>query len=168
MNKIFLFILLITCFFYQASAQFTITTAGVSAEQDAKNFITIEVPGVSQADLFKRSQAYLSGLQDNTMSFIASDRIDLTGSTESIIRETNKNAAMFNLEYTWDLEFKDSRVKISSPAYKLTNQGENRLDPSVYDAKGKLRLPYTKTDLEDYFNNFITEFKAAINNNKGE
>lgn len=168
MKRISLFILLITCIFYQASAQFTITTAGVAAEQDSKNFITIEVPGVSQAYLFKRSQVYLSGLPDNTTSVSANDRIDLIGSTESIIREANKNAAMFNIEYTWEFEFKDGRIKITSPSYKLTNEGENRLDPSIYDSKGKLRLPYTKTDLEDYFNNFIAEFRAAINNNKSE
>ena len=70
-----------------------------------------------------------------------------------------------SMKYTTELRFKDGKVRFEITALSITTDSGNSVGFSgsiwkvypIYNKKnGKLRLPETKTELENYFNNKIT------------
>lgn len=170
-----LFVLATVC---SSFAQFVVTPNGLEKnEVDGNEYYVIEVPGISQSELYTRTlqfitQTYVSP-KDVISSKIENETISVTG-RQTIFYD-------FNVLYKLVFRFKDGRVRFDIPQiismkkyddgkeYELTfnkarTQGQNIY---IFNNKGELRgmaIPNYKYDIENLFNSLFNSYTASIMN----
>jgi hypothetical protein len=151
---------------------FELTPSGLRSTKDtSKNYIVIDLPGKSKAEIFKQTQIFMNRSfvsPKDVMSIVEGESVTITGYAEKEVHRTNNH--VFNTDYTMTFEFKDGKMKISSPAIKLTTTfyqkpqtlylvANNSITGDVmgiWNEKLKLKSLTAKTDIENYFNSFIS------------
>jgi hypothetical protein len=157
--------------------KFELTPKGfVSTTDTSKEYIVIEVSGKSKADLFKKLELYVNKTfvsPKDVISKVDNESITLNGYAERAIRRNGMH--VFNMNYTINFEFKDGKIKVSSPTFRLTtyttkkqnlwlvsNNSFDGSDLGIYNTKYKLKSDMAKEDLEKYFDNFISKLSSYL------
>lgn len=165
---------------FAQSKIFILTPKGlVNATDTAKDFIVIDAPGKSQSDLYKSALVYFSSTYispKDVISKVENEVLSINGYQEGVVHE-NRLADPFNLNYTVVLKFKDGKVKIESPSFRMnvglrtkylvyTGFSMDGHDSGLYGKNGKVKSERAIGDLEKFFNDFVSKYTASINNSK--
>jgi hypothetical protein len=183
MKQTFLFSLFSILGFYADAQKYIVTPNGlVNADDTTKRYVVIYIDSLSAKELYKRSYKFIGQTWKNPE--IAKD-----GKKEGeylYVRIFAKNALTakgsfgikFNLDlrYSLHLNFKDDKIKYEivdlemndispysedTPFYIKSNSALSR---SIFDKDGTLieKQKSVKKQLENYFNNQITELKDQL------
>jgi hypothetical protein len=176
-----LILILMLCLTYGAvnAQKFVVTPEGLVSEPDNKDFVVIEFPGKTAAQLYAEANKYIQKIYANP------DKV-IKGKVENeyirfdthIGRLFYLNAGMGtknygSVDYTTQIDFKDGKVKLSFPSVDLTpeNPGakfdigwkhEGMMNPGIYDKKGGVKQPDAKAEIEKYFNNIVAEITSYL------
>lgn len=174
MKAIYTFLLAIvfTLPLFAQDKYFELTPNGfVSVTDTSKNFVVLDFDGKSQSELFKKflitiTTDYRS--PQDVISKVENEVITINGIESKAIRR-NKLGHNFDINYTVSIHFKDGKVKIDAPTFKLTTFTDklqtlhlnwtriniNGSDLGIYGKKGKLNSEMAKNDLENMFNKLV-------------
>ena len=167
------FLILLVAMPVFASAQFKLTPGGfVSAADTTKNYVVIDAPGVSQADLYKRTLIYLSkqfASPKDAISIIDNESITIN----SIDNVGVRGFSNFLVNYTINLEFKDDKLRVISPSLNRMYNHQNtlgliggRYTRTIFKDNGEVRLDKTKQSLELMFEAWIIRIKLGLEEGK--
>ncbi|NJB36376.1 hypothetical protein [Croceivirga sp. JEA036] len=157
-------------------AQWQLTPYGLTHKD--QDYLVLTTDQDAQT-LYQITLDYLHGLYthpDRAISVIPGERITVNAQAPNSIHRNGLH--VFNMEYTLAFRFKDGKVRVDAPSFILTTYTDKlqqlhivwekmSLDGSnlgIYGKKGKLKSKRAKTDLEQYFNNYILAFKNHLNN----
>lgn len=183
----FLLILITTSIFsFSQTNKFILTEGGFKNDSDqTKDYIVLEFPGKSQADLFKSVLIFANSSfvsPKDVISKVDNESITINGFAKNAVRRTNSH--VFDLNYTLNIMFKDGKIRIAAPSINkistyTTKEQEMYLQGgtdafagsyfSIFNKKGEVKLEKAKEDLETYFNALDLKIQQAINtenNNK--
>jgi hypothetical protein len=169
----FVFVFAVTSASY---AQYVITPSGLEkTEVDGNDYIIIEAPNCSSADLYKKTlqfiaQTYVSP-KDVISSQIENETIAITA-LQTIFYD-------FNVNYKLLFRFKNGRVRFDMPQIlsmkKFQDGREMHLTFTktesatssvwIFNNKGELRgmaIPAYKNDLENLFNSIFNNYKSFL------
>jgi hypothetical protein len=159
--------------------KFTLTPLGFVNEDDsAKTYIVIEIPGKSKQELYKAVQVYLNRVYvspKDVMSTVEPESISANGFAQNAVRRNKMHA--FDMDYTVNLEFKDGKIKIEGPSFRLRNVFNGKIqklwlvrnndltgeDLGIWNEAFKLKSELAKEDLEEYFNKYVKKLVEGIN-----
>ena len=183
------FILLLVLFPAIAPAQETIGTAqehfiltpvGFRNSNDSTmDYTVLYIPGKNQKELYNSALLYFNKTYISPKDVISkaeNQSITINGFAANAIHRNNMH--VFNMNYTVNLEFKDGKIKMSAPSFRLNTfsasgrpqelliVSNNFLDGSylgIYNEKLKLKSDRAKTDLENFFSSFKDALVRGIN-----
>lgn len=146
-------------------------TGFVSASDDTKNYIVLDIASKSKSELYKSSQIYFSKLYVNpkeVMTLIDGESITLNGIDKGAVKmKVLYLNPSWNINYTSTYEFKDNKVKISISINKIsTYTGDIYREKDMRDffnKKGEVKDEKAIKALEEYFNSVIEKYFKAIN-----
>jgi hypothetical protein len=165
---------------FLGNAQIRLTSNGFVSETDStKNYIVVEAPGISQANLYKKTLVYLSGIYvspKEVMSTVDNESITVNAIAAKAIKMKvlylNPN---WDVNYTIGFQFKDGKIRIGQLSInKLTTRtgdiyrtgdigpGDGPNHKEIYNKKGELKQKDAKEGLEAYFNNYIYNLKKGV------
>ena len=123
-----LLLLIISLFSKPTIAQekfFELTSHGfVSTQDTTKLFSIYYYEGKSQSELYKKALVYINTLYvspKDVISNVENETITINGVAKSTIRQ-NSLSPRFDMNYTIVLMFKDNRIRIDAPTFRLSNQ----------------------------------------------
>ena len=175
MKKLLLLVCLVTSIANAQTAKFELTPAGfINADSPSDDYLVINAPGKTQEELYKDVLSHLHGKYVNpdiALSTIDGELITINGTASNAIRRNNMH--VFDMDYTYTIRFKQGKVRVDAPAFKLTTytSGPQELhlvwtrwsltgkNLGIYGKKEKLKSERAKADLEDFFN---TEFESVV------
>lgn len=176
MKTIYLFTLISISIMISANAQsFELTPDGFMATD--KDYLTVDIEG-SQDQLYKKSLIYFTGLYknaDRVISTVEPEIITLNGHAPNSVHRNSMH--VFDMDYTLVIRFKDGKLRIDAPSFKLTTFTDKRqtlhlvhtkasFDGShlgIYGKGNKLKSKKAKADLENYFNSLIAGYIESFN-----
>ncbi|MGB4776136.1 MAG: hypothetical protein WBP45_13235 [Daejeonella sp.] len=177
-NLILLFTLILIA--KSSFAQFELTPNGfVDKSNKEKDYIVLNFEGKSKVDLYKKSLVFLNKLYvspKNVISAVEGEAISINGVEKNSIRRTGMHR--FSNNYTVSFEFKDGKIKVNAPGFKLTSFAAGHeqtlylvysgfsIDGSefgIYSKKGELKNEKAKNDLETFFNTYLTNLETELN-----
>ena len=172
-------LLLLFCFATSlAKAQnvkFELTPAGfLNSNVPTEDYLVIEAPGQTQAELYKNVLTHLHGSYVNpdvALSTIEDELITVNGIADNEIRRNSMH--VFDINYTYNIRFKEGKVRIDAPSFKLTTYTNKPQelhlvwtrfsltgdDLGIYGKNEKLKSKKAKEDLEAFFN---TSFQSIV------
>ncbi|MCK0203363.1 DUF4468 domain-containing protein [Ornithobacterium rhinotracheale] len=176
MKKIFLLMCAITSFTLFGQ-KFTLTPEGfVNTDDTSKKYVVLEFPGKSQEELYNSflinlNKRYKSA--KNVISSVAPSIITINAKSANPIRRTSMHS--FTNEYTETISFKDGKVKVDAPIFKLftTDYGKRQemylkagfsIDGSsfgIFDKKGKVKYEKAVEDLNNFANELLDYLKKS-------
>ena len=170
--------ILILLFPMAVSAQsFELTQNGFASKEDlSKDYIVFEYPGASQVELFNKVIQYTHKTFRSPKDVISKTEygiITINGEQPRSVRRNKMH--VFDLNYTVPLEFKDGKIKVNAPGFKLSAYtsrpqelflvANNSLDGSrlgIYNSKMELKSKLAKEDLELFINTLIFSLKESL------
>lgn len=175
--KWFIYLLLVVPLSLGAQEYFELTPTGfVSATDQKKSFVVLEVPELKQEDIYNRTLHYLHKIYKSpkdVISSVESTVITINGIQPKGIRRNKMH--VFDMNYTISIDFKDGKIKMDSPSFKLTAYvtqpqelllvSGNSLDGStlgIYSPQLKLKSKLAKSDLETFFNTFLSSLRDSL------
>lgn len=171
MKKIITLFAIITSFI--ASAQYyKVTPSGLRDNSEQKDFLVLEFPAKSKADLYNASLKYVHQTFKNPEHVIKSNLKDeslrFVSYKPNGMKVNNSGAKIqVDIKYTIQLEFKDGKIKyeiVDQDFGALTYTGNIWKGYPIWNEKnGKLRLEDEKNELENHFNAIVTHFNDFIN-----
>jgi hypothetical protein len=185
MKKAILFICLTAFTLCKAFAQdFNLTSNGfVSANDDTKSFVVIEVSGTQQ-ELYNKAKTYLMRNYRSPKDVLSEsefETITINGISEDVVQKKAMGmvAVSYDMNYTIVLMFKDGRIRIDAPFFSLysyngpkqiklllkgkANSGlGTEVINIIYDNKDKLKADYAKEQLEAFFNSYIKDLVIGM------
>lgn len=159
-------------------AQFTLTTQGMRTAANGESYQVYEMPGKTQAAIYKDALLYLNGIYANpkeVLSMVEGEMITISAREPNMVRRNKLH--VFNMDYSISLEFKDGKMKVNAPSFTLTTitngrrqqlgvQGSSSIsggDMFIYNRSGKLKSELAKADLDAFFNAFIANLVEGMN-----
>ncbi|WP_026463525.1 DUF4468 domain-containing protein [Adhaeribacter aquaticus] len=158
--------------------KFKLTSDGfINDKDESRSFIVINIPNTDQKTLYQKALKYINKnyvSPKDVMSLIENESITVNGfAPRSIYR--NKLGHVFDMNYTINFEFKDNKIKVEKPSFRLTTftQSHQRLllvhdgtlDGSIlgiFNTAGELKSKLAKNDLETHFNTLIQSFANTL------
>ncbi|OJW53653.1 MAG: hypothetical protein BGO55_00800 [Sphingobacteriales bacterium 50-39] len=166
----------------RTTPSFVLTPSGFRDASDSSNdYLIISIPGQKKADLYKSVLLYAQKKfvnPKNVISEVQDESVTLNGFAVDAI---GRNALhLFNIDYTINFEFKDEKIRIQAPSFKLTCTStghlqylelvsNNTLDGSylgIWNSHRKLKSERAKRDLEAFFETFLTQVRASFETKK--
>jgi hypothetical protein len=176
MNMKLLFFLFFIPVFTTGQEKFVVSASGLLTESSS-DYMVVQFSGKTKAELYKAvllfaNKKYVN--PKNVISTVENESITINGLALESIHRTPGH--VFDMEYTFNIEVKDEKMKVTAPHFKLstTSYGKlqtlslvanNALDGSslgIYNLKGKLKSELAKKDLEDFFGNYFTQMISSI------
>ena len=173
-----LFVMLFLTTTVRSSAQyFTVTPDGLrDADDTAKTFLMIEVPGHSAKQLY---DSMLVFIQKNYIlpDEVVSNRVDGVGlafdSYVPELLEYSRSWARMSVEATYATEMKFYDGQFSYEVFNLDMRGADNNYPLlfkgrllkgyiVYKPDGSLYKPKAKADIEQFFNNMVARINGFL------
>ena len=176
MKKLLLIFGIVTAGF--ASAQkFDLTPNNfVNTDDKSKDFAVVEIPGKSQAELFKLPKIYLTSnyknLKGNGYNEVEPNQIVLTlrsfSATTKLLGIPPIGGDFVN---RYEINFKDGKVMIK-PAFQYVEQPDGSgglAEKDVFNSKGKLTVKEPVFEaIQNKTNEFISSFIAGISKDSSD
>jgi len=153
MKKLTLFLVLVLTVGF-AKAQFELTPNGfIDKNNKDKDYLVLDVAGKSKADLYKGTLVYLNSLYSNANDVIS--KID--GESISVTALDNNTISTVSNRYTFSLEFKDGKIKVtpSSLLYYYSSVNGRQTEYEIFNDNGKLKRQKDKEKLESFYNGYV-------------
>lgn len=181
MKKSILPILL--CLFYSLSSfsQFELTKDGLTVIDSDKDYIVYEFQGKSKEDLYtsvlktltvkyNSAKDVLSKVENEALSINGLENNYLKGKKALGIQE------VWSLSYNLNIHFRDGKIKIDAPIISFPENYEGRnlhlskggIGRVAIFKNGKLKEEDIKRQIEDFFNNLVSEIKHGVENEKDD
>ena len=160
------------------SQEYEVTPTGLKDKSNLENsFLVIETPGKKTDELYQNAIKYINENCKNTDEAIKgktkNEYLRFETDIPQFTKVNNSGTKLdVSMKYTTELRFKDEKVRYEITLLKITaDNGGRSVDFSgniwkgypIYNLKnGKLRLPETKSELENYFNTNVTEVKKFL------
>lgn len=146
---------------------------------DGNNFYVIEAAG-SQIELYEKAHNYLNLYYwsvKNAISESKPNSITVRGFSESAIHRNSMH--ILDMDYVISFEFKDGKIKFTPSEFIITKPriGEedqtlhliwsgfsvDGSDLGIYGKNGKLKTARAKSDVEEFFNDYMKKFIEGLN-----
>lgn len=162
--------------FLAFSQAFKLTPIGfVNSSDTSKKYIVIEVPNKSSQELFKTSLLYFTSKYNSpkdVISKVEGSAITINGFQQNTIRQ-NGTATPFDINYTIAFQFKDGKIKIDAPTFRLntglrtmylvyTGFSINGQESGIYGKNGKVKSEKAIIDLEMFFNDYLGKYNKEL------
>ncbi len=177
MKKI-LFVLSFMFFNYIGfSQEYEVTPNGLKNKSNLENaYLVIKIPNKTPSELYINAIKYISEKYTNPdkaiKSKIENEYLRFETYVPQFTKVNNSGAKIeVSMKYTTELRFKEGKVRFEVTEVDITaDNGGRKVKFSgsiwkgypIYKKNGKLRLPETKSEIENYFNNQITEIKNFL------
>ena len=186
MKKIYVFTtvcIIISIHMFAQDAIFKLTPEGfVSASDDQKKFVVLSFDGKSQQDLYKQTLVFFNTKcvsENDHISTVENESISISSYAGNTIHRNSMH--VFDMDYTISFLFKDGKIRIDAPNFKLTTFTDklqtlhlvftgfniDGSDLGIYGKEGKVKSDRAITDLEAYFNAFVALLKTSIESGNG-
>lgn len=168
--------LVVVCFSFVVKAQyFNLTPEGFKS-YNGSGFVVLEIEG-KQNELYQKTLVYLNSIYINpkeVLSFVENESININGFSANSVKRTNSHR--FDMGYNLVVLFKDNKIRINAPSFKLTTYTSKRQQMllyrkgtdltgtyfGVYGKNGKVRFQKALDDLNSFFNDFINDLYKAL------
>ena len=160
------------------SQEYEVTPSGLKDKSNVENtFLVIETPDKTIAELYQNAIKYVNENYKNPEEVIKgkteNEYLRFETYVPQFTKVNNSGAKLdVSMKYTTELRFKDGKVRFEITALSITaDNGGRSVEFSgsiwkgypIYNKKnGDLRLPETKSELENYFNTKVTEIKNFL------
>jgi predicted nucleotidyltransferase len=154
------------------SQEFEVTQNGLKDKSNIENaFVVIDAPDKENTELYQNAIKYVNENYKNPDEVIKGETENEYLRFETYVPQFTKvnNSGVkleVSMKYTTELRFKDGKVRFEITAISITaDNGGRSVEFSgniwkgypIYNEKnGDLRLPETKTEIENYFNNKVS------------
>lgn len=150
---------------------------GLRDEANTNNpYVVIEAEGKSAKQLYDNALNHINKSYKNPENVIKvkteGEYIRFNTHVSSFIFVNNAGVKIpINVNYTIELSFKDGKAKLEvvdldmyseTGGYKVLFTGGAFDGYPIYNKKGELKRPDTKSDIETYFNSQIDSIKASL------
>lgn len=155
----------------------------VDKENPDKSYVVIDVPDTPKDVLFTRAKKYLNTLY-NSPKFVTSEVANeqividaMDGDSRTMIVIFRKGLRNWRLNYKYDFQFKDNRIKFT-PYFKCLSNDEDSetikligvsvlgITNGLYNSKGKALLSQAIERINASVNSYIEAFSKAMNENE--
>ena len=166
------------------SQKYEVTPNGLKDKSNIENaFLVIEAPEKSIAELYQNAIKYINENYKNPDEVIKgkieNDYLRFETYVPQFTKVNNSGAKLdVSMTYTTELRFKDGKVRFEIIALSITaDNGGRSVEFSgsiwkgypIYNQKnGDLRLPETKSEIENYFNTNVNEITNFLLDKKTE
>jgi len=150
------------------SQEFEVTPNGLKDKSNIENaYLVIEIPNKTTSELYRNAIKYINENYKNPEEVIKgkteNEYLRFETYVPQFTKVNNSGAKLdVSMKYTTELRFKEGKVRIEITTLNITaDNGGRSVEFSgsiwkgypIYNQKnGDLRLPETKTELENYFN----------------
>lgn len=154
------------------SQEFEVTPNGLKDKSNIENtYIVIETPDKTDTELYQNAIKYINENYKNPEEVIKgkteNEYLRFETYVPQFTKVNNSGAKLdVSMKYTTELRFKDGKVRLEITSLNITaDNGGRSVEFSgsiwkgypIYNQKnGDLRLPETKTEIENYFNTKVT------------
>lgn len=176
MNKLLL-ILLFSINSFAQIPKFILTPNGLVNQIDStSNYLVLEFPETKKENLYNKSISYMHAVYaspKDVISELENESITVNAINRNSIRRNSMH--IFDINYTIKIDFKDNKLRINAPSFSLTTFTDKRqqlyivsgnsIDGSnlgIYNKSGKLKSDKAKSDLENFFNQFVWGLYGAL------
>lgn len=166
------------CSVFGYSQELEVTPNGFKDKLDKENsYVVIKVTDKSANELYTNAIRYVNQIYKNPEEVINGKIENKLLKYETYVPQftkVNNSGAklVVSMKYTTELRFKDGKVRYEVTSLSITaDNGGRSVEFSgsiwkgypIYNQKnGKLRLPETKKDLENYFNSRISDLFESL------
>ena len=160
------------------SQEYEVTPSGLKDKSNVENaYLVIDTPDKTTAELYQNAIKYVNENYKNPKEVIKgkteNEYLRFETYVPQFTKVNNSGAKLYvSMKYTTELRFKDGKVRFEITSLSITaDNGGRSVDFSgsiwkgypIYNQKnGKLRLPETKSEIENYFNTKVTEIKDFL------
>jgi predicted nucleotidyltransferase len=153
--------------------EYVVTPDGLKDKSNVENsYLVIEAPDKSTAELYQNAIRYVNENYKNPEEVIKgkteNEYLRFETYVPQFTKVNNSGAKLeVSMKYTTELRFKDGKVRFEITALSITaDNGGRSVEFSgsiwkgypIYNQKnGELRLPETKSEIENYFNTKVIE-----------
>ena len=164
--------------FIGIAQEYEVTPEGLKDKSNIeKAYLVIESPDKKSSELYENAIKYINENYKNPSEVIKGKTENEYLRFETYIPQftkVNNSGAKLDvsMKYTTELRFKDNKVRFEISELVITADNGGRSVPfsgsiwngyPIYNQKnGKLRLPDTKMELENYFNAMVIEVKNQL------
>lgn len=171
--------LLLTLPLFVAAQEVTLTEKGfLNTNDNTKDYVIIDVPNKTKENLFIAAKQFVNTFYNNpkyVSSEVNNEQIVIDGRDSkpitTIFRLSGNN--LWSLNYKYDIQFKDNKVKFTPYFKNLTNPEDatqiNLVGSSfignatgIYNSKGKILREKAKISIDKSVNDFILAFKQFL------
>lgn len=180
--------LLLVAISFGAYAQMELTPLGLKYTNDNKDYNVITFKGKSSKEIFDLINKYFISSTNNEFEIqnkIDGEILSITSTVKNAIffKQLGISTMSYNMTYNWTFEFKDERLKVSTPVitrmHNKENSGYNRdlylfiskdlktEKPSsqfcvgcvmyIFKDNGKIKLENASNSIESFFNKKLSE-----------
>jgi len=183
MKKLLFLVSLMLLNYTGFSQEFEVTPNGLKDKFNLENtYLVIEAPGKNSTELYSNAIKYINENYKNPDEVIKgkteNEYLRFETFVPQFTKVNNSGAKLdVSMKYTTELNFKDDKVKFEITSLSITaDNGGQSVEFSgsiwsgypIFKKNGDLRLPETKSDLENYFNTKVTEIKNYLMDIKTE
>ena len=170
--------------FIGLSQEYVVTPDGFKDKSNIENsYLVIELPDKSTAELYQNAIKYVNvnyiNPKEVILGKIENEYLRFETYVPQFTKVNNSGAKLdVSMKYTTELRFKDGKVRFEITAISITaDNGGRSVEFSgsiwkgypIYNQKnGDLRLPETKTEIENYFNSKVNEITNFLLDKKTE
>lgn len=180
MKKLLIFGALIIAFATNAQ-KVTVTTTGIKSESDVtKDYVVIDAPNKTAADLYNNILKYIQKTYKNPDAVLKGKvendyfRFE-TYKPSAVLAKAGMSKAVFSVKFVTQIDFKDGKAKVTFNNIEYIGPSESAIPLHlhyqggafdgyvIYNKKGEVKDQSAKTQIEDYFNGQILELSNALN-----
>jgi len=183
-KRLILGFLLLNCIVF--SQEYEVTPDGLRDKSNLENnYLVIEVPAKKTVELYQNAIKYINENykypEEVIKGKIENEYLRFETYIPHFTKVNNSGVKLdVSMRYTTELRFKDGKVRFEIAELSIiADNGGRSVDFKgsiwkgypIYNNNDELRLPETKTDLENYFNtkvieltNFLTDKKTVEDN----
>jgi hypothetical protein len=177
MKKLFLFTFITILSTFTYGQKINVTPEGIrDLNSNEKTFVVLNVEGMTSKQLYDNALKYIYKNYKNPDEVIKGkiegEYLKFITHISSFLSVNNSGAnILIDANYTVELNFKDGKVKYEivsldmySPrgGYRVLFAGGAFDGYPIYNKKGELKRPETKTDIETYFNSQIIQLNEFL------
>ncbi|OAV69104.1 hypothetical protein Barb6_01999 [Bacteroidales bacterium Barb6] len=185
MKRLRMILSVMVVFSCMANAQFTLTLKGfVNSNDETKDYVVFEFDGLSKSELFQKAKVFVNKnyvSAKDVLNEVENENISVNGFSTEAIRlfdgKMGKLAPPFNLTYSFNISFKEGKIRINAPDFKVSSSQNDVFitltEKSLFGtpvkhrifnpSNGKTEKENSKSDLESFFNILFSNLKKSIN-----
>jgi hypothetical protein len=142
MNKYLLFLIVLFTFkgsiAQQPAPTMELRENGFSGADSTKNYVVIEVPKVSKADLYKKTLTFINGLYNDPQHVVTTvDGESLTVNAKTDAIHGVNPSYKYPTSYSIVIEFKEGKIKFAPKILEFSEIWAANRPPSKYYVSGK-------------------------------